>query len=259
MPDTSLQPLIQQGWTVLHPVLTSFLAGISGAGLLTLAANTWITARVKGGIDAKYAQALEAFKTTLRIEADSRLEAHKDALRRSGDTEIEKLRSQLAAANMERTTLLAALTTRRFDAIRSVHARLLWFHTALLQLTAPFRVTGTDEQALLSEVGEAAKAFDEALMENEIFLTEASARLIKEIRQKLVVHGNLFTFTVAMNEHAPNRMEKWAEIDTAVRGPISETIDELARALRELMGDKPVTVALPVPGAAPTASSAAGI
>lgn len=64
--------------------------------------------------------------------------------------------------------------------------------------------------------------------------------------------------TVALNEHAPNRIEKWAEIDAAVRRPISETIDELARAPHELMGDKATTAASPVQGVATITRSAAG-
>ena len=147
---------------------------------------------------------------------------HRAGLKRNGDAEVEKLRSRLAAANSERTTLLAVLTTGRFDAIKAVHAKLLRFHRALAQLTAPMRLNGTDEEALITAVAEASKAFDESLPENEIFLTEASARLVKDIRQKLVVHGTLFNFTVALNVRDPKRSEKWAEIDAAVHGPISE-------------------------------------
>lgn len=121
MPDHSLQPLVQQGWTALHPILTSFLSGITGAGLLTLAVSTWLTARVKGRVDSEYARALETLKVQLSSEANARLEGHKAELKRNGDAEIEKLRSQLAAANAERNTLLAALTTRRFNAIAEVH------------------------------------------------------------------------------------------------------------------------------------------
>lgn len=258
MPDLALPPLVQQGWTALHPVLTSVFTAVGGGGVAALVTSTWLTARVKGSVDAKYSRALETLKAELKSEADARLEVHKAELKRSGDAEIEKLRSQLAAANSERNTLLAALTTRRFDAIAKVHANLLRFHAALAQLTAPMRLNGTDEPALLAALAETSKAFNDSLIENEIFLTETSARLMKEIRQKLVVHGNLFTYTVALNEHAPNRMEKWAEIDTAVRGPISETIGELARALRELMGDKAVTAAEFAQGVASSVTSAAG-
>lgn len=239
MPDANLQPLVQQAWTALHPVLTSFVSGITGAGVVALVANTWLVARVKGQVESKYARALEVLKAELKSSADARLEVHKAELKRSGDAEIEKLRSQLAAANAERTTLLAALTARRFDAIKTVHGKLVRFHRALAQLTAPLRLNGTDEEALLTAVAEASKEFDESLPENEIFLTEASAQLVKDIRQKLVVHGHLFNFTVALNTQDPQRSDKWAEIDAAVRGPISEAIDELARALRGVMGDKP--------------------
>lgn len=160
-------------------------------------------------------------------------------MKRSGDAEIEKLRAQLAATNAERATLLAALTTRRFDAIKTIHAKLLTFHRALADLTAPMRFSGTDEEALRTAVAQAAQEFDDSLTDNEIFLTDACARLVKEIRGKLVVHGNLFTHTVAQNLHDLQRTQRWVEIDGAVRGPISDAIEGLAREFRSLMGDKP--------------------
>ncbi|MGY6163844.1 hypothetical protein [Paraburkholderia strydomiana] len=163
-------------------------------------------------------------------------------MKRSGDTEIEKLRAQLAAVNAERATLLAALTTRRFDAIKIVHAKLLRFHRALADLTAPMRFNGTDEEGLRTAVAHAAQEFDESLPDNEIFLTEASARLVKQVRWKLIANTNLFNRAVALNPHNPQRTEKWVEIDGTVRGQINDAIEELARELRALMGDKPAAL-----------------
>ncbi|WP_321871714.1 hypothetical protein [Paraburkholderia tropica] len=237
MPDPSLQPLIHQGWTALHPILTSI-----GAGSLTaLLVSTWLTARLKGSVDAKYARALETLKSELKSEADGRLEAHKADLGQRNNDQLERLRSMLAAENAERHTLLAALTTRRFDAIAKVHAGLLRFHAALAQLTAPMRFSGTDEQELLEALVEANRAFDETLMDNEVFLTEGSARLVKDIRQKLTINGRLFAYAVVQKPPGINWTEKWAEIDTAVRGPIRDALEELARELRALMGDKSAT------------------
>ncbi|CAB3972639.1 MULTISPECIES: hypothetical protein [Burkholderia] len=269
MPDANLQPLVEQGWAALHPVLTSFLSGLSGAVVLALVAKTWFVAKVKGGVDSQYAQVLErlkadpksdadtrleALKSQLKSDSDNRLEVHKAELKRSSDAEIEKLRSQLAAANAERTTLLSALTTRRFDAIKTIHAKLLRFHRALAHLTSPMRNIEADDQPLFSALVEASREFDESLPENEIFLPEASARLLKDIRQKLMVHGNRFNFTVSMNTHDSKRAERWIEIDEAVNGPICDAIDELARELRALMGDK-----LPsTKSTAPASSSSAG-
>ncbi|KKI40164.1 hypothetical protein VI03_04850 [Burkholderia vietnamiensis] len=167
---------------------------------------------------------------------------HKATSKRSSDAEIEKLRAQLAAANAERTTLLAALTTRRFDAIKTIHAKLLKFHRSLVQLTSPMRNSGVDDQPLFAALVEASREFDESLPDNEIFVTEASARLVKEIRQQIVAHGNRFNYGVSLNAHDPKRIEKWIEIDEAVNGPISEVIDELPRELRALMGDKPAAL-----------------
>nr|WP_175992575.1 hypothetical protein [Burkholderia vietnamiensis] len=231
-----------------------------------------ITAKAKGRVDAHYAQTLEKLKADLKYDADTRLEAlksqlksdadtkletlkvqlksesddrlevHKATSKRSSDAEIEKLRAQLAAANAERTTLLAALTTRRFDAIKTIHAKLLKFHRSLVQLTSPMRNSGVDDQPLFAALVEASREFDESLPDNEIFVTEASARLMKEIRQQIVAHGNRFNYGVSLNAHDPKRIEKWIEIDEAVNGPISEVIDELPRELRALMGDKPAAL-----------------
>ncbi|WP_059543001.1 hypothetical protein [Burkholderia diffusa] len=269
MPDPNLQPIVDQAWTTLHPLLTSVLSGTLISTAVSAGLVAWLTAKAKGRVDAHYAQELEKLKTDLKREADKelatlqaqlrrdtekeleahkaqlksdsdrRLEVHKAELKRSGDAEIEKLRAQLAATNAERATLLAALTTRRFDAIKTIHAKLLTFHRALADLTAPMRFSGTDEEALRTAVAQAALEFDDSLTDNEIFLTDACARLVKEIRGKLVVHGNLFTHTVAQNLHDLQRTQRWVEIDGAVRGPISDAIEGLAREFRSLMGDKP--------------------
>ncbi|RQT02080.1 hypothetical protein [Burkholderia contaminans] len=272
MPEVHLQPIVDQAWTSLHPLLTSVLSSTVITTALSAGLVTWITAKAKGRVDAHYAQTLEKLKADLKSDADTRLEAlksqlksdadtkletlkallksesdnrlevHKATLKRSGDAEIEKLRAQLAAANAERTTLLAALTTRRFDAIKTIHAKLLKFHRALVQLTSPMRNNGADDQPLFAALVEASREFDESLPDNEIFLTEASARLVKEIRQQIVAHGNRFNYGVSLNALDPKRIEKWVEIDEAVKGPISEAIDDLARELRALMGDKPAAL-----------------
>jgi hypothetical protein len=235
--DGYTEPLtVQQGWTALHPVLTSFLSGITGAGLVALAANTWITARVKGGIDAQYARALETLKVQLGSEAYARLEVHKADLKRSGDAEIEKLRSQLAAANTERTTLLAALTTRRFEAIAAVPAAVVNFDQALKAMTAGFQTADSDPKARVQAVVDESVKFNAVFADRQIFLTEATADKVEHLRGALVRHAYLFQHT-AMNPDAPDFSQRCFEIDQAVSGPIADALRDLQRELRALMGD----------------------
>ncbi|KWE32572.1 MULTISPECIES: hypothetical protein [Burkholderia] len=275
MPDPNLQPIVDQAWTTLHPLLTSVLSGTLVSTVVSAGLVAWLTAKAKGHADAHYAQKLEKLKTDLKREADKelatlqaqlrrdtekeleahkaqaksdserRLEVHKAELKRSGDAEIEKLRAQLTAANAERNTLLAALTQRRFEAISEVHASLLRFHRALKALTAGFRPNGTDEQALLDELTRTAKAFDDVFVDKQIFLTEASTDLLESIRQSLVRHGMRFQYTVMLADDAPERPIRWMEIDQAVTGPLNQAVREFQRELRALMGDKPAALQEP--------------
>jgi hypothetical protein len=211
-------------------------ASIAGSGALTFLLRTWISERMKGSIQAEYAVQLETVKAQLKSAADLQLAVHSADLKRNADVEQEKLRAQLAATASERNTLLAALTTRRFDAIADVHAALLRFHGALANMTAPIRLDGTDESALVQAVASASQALNETFVARQIFLTEATARKVSEIRQMLVSSGNLFHFGVTRNQEA-DRFAKWLEIDAKLSGPVAVAIDDLARELRTLMGD----------------------
>ncbi|KML15959.1 MULTISPECIES: hypothetical protein [Burkholderia] len=269
MPDVNLQPLVDQAWATLHPLLTTVLSGTLIATLASTGLVAWITAKAKGRVDAHYAQTLERLKAALKgdadtklealksqlksegdtkleilkselkSESDSRIESHKADLKRSGDTEMEKLRAQLAAANAERNTLLAALAQRRFDAIAAVHAPLLKFHRALKEVTSGFRPVGANEEAMLDELVRTSNAFDEVFVERQIFLTEATADMLEDIRQKLIANGVRFQHAVMLNVNAPDRPVRWMEIEATVRGPLGRAIRELQHELRALMGDKP--------------------
>jgi len=159
---------------------------------------------LKGRIQAGYAKEL----------------AHqKSELKRAGDIELDRLRSQLAMAGVERNTLFNALTTRLFDAIAEIHAALLKFHIALGRLTASTRAAGVYEQALFKNVADASEVFDKVLTDKQIFLSQPTEAKVAEIRQMLVSNANLFQWTVAMNQHDIDRPQKWMEIEQAVRGP----------------------------------------
>lgn len=193
----------------LQALVAPLLSGLAGGGLITFALQTWLGERLKGGIQAEYAE------------------------------KLENLKFQLGATAAERNTLLNALTTRRFDAIAEIHAALLKFHIALGRLTAPTRSVGLDEQALLNEVADASEAFDKVLTEKQIFLSQLTETKVVKIRQMLVSNANLFQWTVSMNQHDPDRPLKWMEIEQTVRGPVTNAIGDLAAELRALMGDKP--------------------
>jgi hypothetical protein len=220
-------------------VATSVVGSSALVSALVFLLRSWISERLKGAIQAEYAAKLETLRAQLKGDADMRLEVHKASLKAAGDVELERQRSQLAATAAERNTLLNALTTRRFEAIAAIHAALLKFHIALGRLTAAFRPVGVDEQALLKDVADASEAFDKVLSEKQIFLSQRTEAKIVEIRQMLVSNANLFQWTVAMNQHNPERPLKWMEIEQTVRGPVTHAIGDLAAELRALMGDKP--------------------
>lgn len=225
----------------------TLIAAIGGSGALTTAlvftGRSWFTERLRGSIQSEYAQKLETLKVQLSSEANARLEVHKAELKWSGDVEIEKLRSQLAAANTERNTLLAALTTRRFEAIAAVHAALVKFHQALKAMTG-FQANGSDQEARVRAVVDESVQFNTVFSEKQIFLTEATADQVEHIRSTLVRNANLFQYT-AMNPNAPGYSQKWFEIDQAVSGPIAVTLRDLQRELRALMGDIPTAEVAP--------------
>lgn len=194
----------------LQALVTPLLSSLAGGGLVTFVLQTWFSERLKGAIQAEYAQ------------------------------KLENLKSQLAATVAEHNARFSALNTRRFDAIAAIHAALLTYHEALKRLTAGFRPTGSeDEDVLLTAVADASRDFNKVLTDNRIFLTKVTAAKIAEIRDMLLVNSNKFLYTVSLQQRDPNRGEKWMAIEQTVRGPVNSAIDDLETDLRALMGDKP--------------------
>lgn len=212
---------------------STVLTAVGGSGVLTAGLTfllrSWISERLKGSIQAEYAQKLETLKSHLQADADMRLEVHKATLKASGDAELEKLRAQLAATASEHDMLHAALTQRRFEAIEAVHKVLHNFHRSLSRLTAvlplPFPVPGAESEEVMREaLVQAYREFDQVFAAQQIFLTDATAKKIEAIRFQLVFRGMQFH-------------RGWG--NTALTGNISEAMKELRGELRALMGDKP--------------------
>ena len=184
--------------------------------------RTWIGERVRGSIRAEYAE---------------KLESHKAILKAQGDVELEKLRSTLAVAAVERNALTNGLTQRRFDAIAVIHGSLRNFYDAVAELVHPMRPAGgASEMERQQAVHEAWKAFNQAFREQTIFLTADSASMIVDIRQMLVSNANMFNWVVS-NENNPDRSTKWMEVHDSVSRKVHDSIVVLEGELRKLMGD----------------------
>lgn len=184
--------------------------------------RTWISERLRASIQAEYSRELESHKANLKAQAD---------------VELEKLRSTLAVAAVERNALINGLSQRRFDAIAAIHGPLLDLYDSVAELVHPVRFSGGVSDADRQQaVAEAWRAFNQAFREQTIFLTTASAAMIVEIRQLLVSNANLFNLVVS-NENHPDRTAKWIEVHESVSGKVRAAIDVLENELRRLMGD----------------------
>ncbi|WP_394475088.1 hypothetical protein [Ralstonia mannitolilytica] len=193
------------------------------SGALVWLLRIWIGERVRGAIQAEYAEKLESLKAALKAQ---------------GDVELEKLRSTLAIAAVERNALTNSLVQRRFDAIAAVHGPLLHFYRAVADLVDPVRLAGGPTDAERQKaVLDAWKSFNQAFLEQTIFLTAGTASMIAEIRQLLVSNANLFNMVVS-NERSPDRTAKWIEVHESVSGKVRKAISTLEAELRGLMGDK---------------------
>lgn len=203
-------------------LLWSTGSSVAFSGALVWLLRTWIGERVRAAVQAEYAE---------------KLESHKALLKAQGDVEIERLRSTLAIAAVERNALRTGLVQRRFDAIAAVHGPLLHFYQAVADLVSPLRLAGgPSEEERQTAARVAWEAFNEAFLDQSIFLTASTARMIGEIRQLLVSNANLFNMVVT-DERNPERMKQWIAVHESVSGKVNDAIAELEAELRGLMGD----------------------
>lgn len=216
-------------------------AGVSA--VLTVALvwllRTWIGERVRGAIQAEYAERLATLKAQLQADANLKLETYRATLKGQGDAELEKLRGSLAIAAAQRNAQYGGLVERRFEAIASVHGLLLRFHQAVQQMVQPdLFARGPSNEERSEAVYQASVAFESAYPEKKIFLPKSLSDRIDHIRQSLVSNANVYQkLVVPRQDH-----ERHLEVYVKVSDDLPKTIAALETELRALMGDEPAPV-----------------
>ncbi|WP_429440910.1 hypothetical protein [Paraburkholderia sp. GAS33] len=213
-------------------------AGVSVAltAALVWLLRTWIGERVRGAIQAEYAEKLETLKAQLQAEAALKLETYRATLKGQGEAELEKLRTSLAIAAAARNAQFGGLVERRFEAIASVHGMLLRFHRAVHQMVQPnLFVRGPTNEERSEAVYQASVSFEDAYPDKKIFLPKSLSDQIDHIRQSLVSNANLYQMMVVPKQD----YERHLDIYVKVNNELPATIAALETELRTLMGDEP--------------------
>ncbi|KVH43553.1 hypothetical protein [Burkholderia diffusa] len=228
-------------------------AGVSGAltGALVWLLRTWIGERVRGAIQAEYAEKLEVVKAQLQADAALKLETYKATLKGQGDVELEKLRASLAIAAAQHNAQYGGLLERRFEAIASIHGLLLRFHQAVHQMVQPtLVVSGPSNEERSDAVYLANVAFESAYPDKKIFLPKALSDQIDHIRQALVSNANVYQMLVVPKRDSQRHLEIYSKVSNE----LPKTIAALEAELRALMGDEQASDSL-VPGEASASGS----
>lgn len=227
-------------------MLSSAGVSITLSGALVWLLRAWIGERVRGAIQAEYAEKLETLKTQLQADAALKLETYKATLKERGDAELEKLRASLAIAAAQRNAQYGGLVERRFEAISLVHGLLLRFHQAVYQLVQPtLFVSGPSGEKCAEAVYHASVEFEATYPHKKIFLPKSLSDQIDHIRQSLVSNANVFQMLVVPKQD----YERHLEVYVKVSEELPKTIAALEAELRALMGDDPGPLAAEEGGA----------
>jgi hypothetical protein len=220
-------------------------AGVSAAlcGVLVWLARAWIGERLRGAIQAEYAEKLETLKAQLQAEAALKLETYRATLKAQGDVELEKLRASLAIAAAERNAQAGNLLQRRFDAIATLHAQLLRVHAAGQRRQGQFTYPDAPDSRV--ETLEAVRAFSEAYRDWGIFLPKRTADRIDGIIEAISMSFAFVSTALQTEEPARRKLQEGIE---RLGRDISATVADLEVELRALMGDEPDPA---VPAASP--------
>ncbi len=111
------------GWQDFAVVMLSS-AGVSVVltPALVWLLHTWIGERVRGAIQAEYAEKLESLRAQLQADAALKLETYRATLKGQGDAELEKLRASLAIAEPGTTKLSNGSNSSESDAVEFASA-----------------------------------------------------------------------------------------------------------------------------------------
>jgi hypothetical protein len=193
-----------------------YSAGVSATlcGLLVWLARTWIGERLRGAIQAEYAEKLEILKAKLQSDAALSLESYKATLKGQGDVELEKLRASLAVIAAGQNAQYGGLVERRFDAVASIHGLLLRFHQAVYQLVQPsLFVRGPGNDELSEAVNKASVDFENAYPDKKTFLLKSLSDQIDHIRQSLVSNANVYQMLVVPRQDFERHLEVYVQVN----------------------------------------------
>ncbi len=150
--------------------ILEYLIGASGISAILIFLSKWIMNNLsKVGI--------ESYKSELKKEQLNLIHEF--------DVDKEKFRSELEKINLEFGIKQSKLYTDRSEIIRNIYKMLIEAERPLERLLNPFQYLGAEEsiESFASEVVEKANTFLKFFYENEIFFSEETSNLFKEINR----------------------------------------------------------------------------
>ena len=216
-----------------HEIIT-FIASVSGSGVLVFLFRNWISERLKDSIQHEYNEKLESYKAVLKSHYDEKLETHKAQLNSQSQTELARFQSQLAIAAAERNVQYSRVFEKTADIIAETYGKLLAMKNAADDYT---QLMGTPSDSARQKIVEAFREKERDLME---YFLPRKIYIPKETAEKIWIFSNAVNyatmqFTMAM-----------AAARSQVREPDSygklfnnfiKTSDELPKLLEALEND----------------------
>lgn len=196
--------------------------GAIGAGIVLLAARTFVTEKIKGQIKSEY---------------DHQLEIHKTKLASQSAVEIEKLKSRLGATAAERQLRFAKLHERRAEVIAKSYELLKALQSAMIGYVNIAQTGNSTDDERRKMAANAYNSFFEYLRTNAIFLPKETAQKLEALRLVYVKNFIGFQYGVANAEGDKDRINRWVQISDEVEKLSTTVIEELEDELRRLLGD----------------------
>jgi hypothetical protein len=206
-------------------LLASATVSAAIAGVFIFLFQTWISERLRGAIKAEY---------------DQRLETHKAQLKAQSDIEIERLKSQLQIAAIERQVQFSRLHDRRAGVIAETHSLLQRLFSALGKYVNIVEFEGDAPRVDRSkEAIEAHHAFSDYYVNHLIFLPKRTATKLQSINKAMVETFNEFYRVVDEPSSSDlGKESRWLDIYKRVGVEIGAALTELEDEFRRLLGDE---------------------
>ncbi len=212
--------------------------GALGAGVLFWLSKAWLMTRIQESVKHEYARGLETHKAQLKRDSDIELEQQ----RASAGRQLEELKSALAVAATSRNVAFSNIYERRVNAIAAIHGPLVEVNRRLGAYIAMFELPGMGtHDDRVKKLAEAFETFEGSYLQHNIFLPKPVADQLTRLRASHVTISNFFRLRVHGQPPSGETGDAWAKLVIQFEGEVKELMDEVEKAMRDLLGDVSVT------------------